>query len=359
MVSYSRRPEFPRRRPAGLLCLLVAGLCGAATAAAAPPEPDLLLGVLEEVPGGAPDQGTIAQIRVIFRHATTGWSAFPNACDAADCPASTPPDAVALKLLAAEYPRSVRWSVSLAGLSLGSIRGRTPPVFPSYAQVGVQDIVSHGTVPAVGGRTLDYAGSVDRPVHRPLLVTSGARRPLRSAAGWKEGVPDPEDLERVWTTFRRQVPLIDDCSPDTAAGVHGADGPAAGRRPRKLELEIPAVWVARSGDALLKVIVREEVYRECDGPRTLPSQLWVYREAGGRVRALPGQLQADHAALVAPLDFVDLLHDGHEQAVFFAASHDRGGYVLYYDHFRKFLKFFWPYHGDRAASTGATTTAVP
>jgi hypothetical protein len=157
--------------------------------------------------------------------------------------------------------------------------------------------------------------------------------------------------------FRRLVPLIDNCEPPaaTAASDAAADSSAEGsaeatpasqpgRHPDRLELQIPVAWVARNGDALLRVAVRSEVYRECDGPRRYPSQLWFYREAQGRVRPLPGQLVDDRADLVAPLEFSDLLRNGGEQVLFMAAAHERGGYVLYTDHFRRRIDYLWAYH---------------
>ena len=132
--------------------------------------------------------------------------------------------------------------------------------------------------------------------------------------------------------------------PDTHA-PKGADAEVApGRHPQKLDLDIPTAWVARSGEALLRVVVRPELYMECDGPRAYPSQVWFHRDATGRVRALPGQLADDRAELVAPLEFTDLLRDGHDEVLFQAAGHERGGYVLYYDRFQNRVAQLWAFH---------------
>jgi non-ribosomal peptide synthetase component F len=188
------------------------------------------------------------------------------------------------------------------------------------------------------------------------LATSGVQSPRRSLAGWQKGNPEPEDLDRVWPAFKRLIPVIDDCALDTvgdaAGSVANADTKpetvlapkAAGRAPRKLELEIPVAWVARNGDALLKVVVRRDTFEECDGPREFPSQLWLYRDARGGVRPLAGQLESMRVDLVSPLDFNDLLRDGHDEVLFWAAGYNRGGYVLYYDGFRKSVKYLWSYH---------------
>jgi len=102
--------------------------------------------------------------------------------------------------------------------------------------------------------------------------------------------------------------------------------------------------VARNGDALLRVTVRAEVFKECDAPRTLPSQLWLLRRSKGQIRTLPGQLEVGRAELVMPLEFDDLLRDGKDEILFMTAGYNLGGYVLYYDGFRKFVKYTWQYH---------------
>lgn len=313
--------------------LLMLALLTAANVAVA--DADLLVGVLEDVPGSVAGQPAKPRIRAVFRHSVAaGWEAFPNDCATPDC----------LITLAARYPARTTWAVSLAGLHLGTVVGRTPATYDAYSLIGTQEIVGNGTVPFVGHRSIEYAGFTDQPVHRPLLATRGRRLPQRSQAGWKEGSPEPDDLNRVWPIFRRLIPKIDDCRPDSQAQTAGKAATPAGRAPARLELEIPVAWVARNRDAILKVIVREEIFKECDGPHSYPSQVWLYRQANGRVWPLPGQLQTDQPDLTAPLDFDDLLRDGRDEVLFLAAGYNRGGYVLYYDGLRKHVKFTWTYH---------------
>ena len=317
----------------------------AAEEATPPTQGTLLIGVLEDgvaAPGVRPKP----HVRVLFRHTVAGgWEAFPNDCLSQEC----------LARISKKYPPRSTWTVSLAGLTVGTVVGRTPAAFHSYQEIGLQDITSKGPMPFVGRPSIEYAGAVGEPVLRPLLATSGGPKPQRSQAGWREGSPDPEDLDRVWPAFRRLVPMIDNCplaepatsdSPadsQTQAGTNDDAEVPPGRQPHKLDLEIPVAWVARNGEAFLRVAVRPEVYIECDGPRGFPSQLWFHREATGRVRALPGQLAEDRADLVAPLEFTDLLRDGHDEVLFRAAGHDRGGYVLYYDRLQKRVAHMWAY----------------
>lgn len=325
---------------------VVVGVMLLPSARAATPEASVLVGVLEDAPAAATSTRPKPHVRVAFRYsAAGGWEAFPNDCLSPGC----------LSRITTTYPPHSTWSVSLAGLTVGTVTARTPAAFHSIQEIGLQDITSKGPLPFVGKPSIEYAGAVGEPVRRPLLATSSARKPQRSQAGWAPGSPDPEDLDRVWPAFRRLVPLIDNCPPATepsADSLAHSDAPLSpqadaavppGRKPQKLDLVIPAAWVARSGDALLRVAVRPELYVECDAPRAYPSQLWFLREASGRVRALPGQLAEDRADLVAPLEFTDLLRDGHDQVLFQAAGHERGGYVLYYDRLQKRVAYLWAF----------------
>jgi hypothetical protein len=316
-----------------MLVIVAAAQVAAAQIAAA--DSAFLVGVLESMPSADTGESQRPQVRVVFRHGDTGWEALPNDCSTVEC----------LSTLPEKYPARVTWIVSLAGLTLGTVAARTPSDFGAYASVGLQGIVGKkSAVPAVGKPSIAYAGFLNEPRHRPLLATHGRQRPVRSSAGWKEGIPDPDDLDRVWPIFRHHIPQIDNCEPATDTDQDDAVATPPGRAPKKLELEIPAAWVARNGDALLKVNVREEVFKECDGPRMLPSQLWLLRRSSGQIRILPGQLEVDRAELIMPLDFDDLLRDGHDEVLFMTAGYNRGGYVLYYDGFRKLVKYAWQYH---------------
>jgi len=312
---------------------LVWTLVLAAAARLAAADSPFLVGVLEGMPRADAGESKRPRVRVVFRHAAAGWEAFPYDCPTVECLTSLP----------AKYPPRVTWTVSLAGLTLGTITARTPADFGAYASIGLQTIVGRGVVPTVGKPAIEYAGFLDEPRYRPLLTTYGRRRPLRSSAGWKEGVPDPDDLNRVWPIFRQRIPRIDNCELATDTGEAGVAARPVWRTPKKWELEIPLAWVARNGDALLKVIVREEIFKECDGPRTLPSQLWLLRRSNGQIRTLPDQLEVDRAELAVPLEFDDMLRDGHDEMLFMIAGYNRGGYVLYYDGFRKFVKYMWQY----------------
>jgi hypothetical protein len=120
--------------------------------------------------------------------------------------------------------------------------------------------------------------------------------------------------------------------------------------PKSDEFEIASKWVNRAGDALLQARIRKDAFKDCDGPMSHRSAYWFYRQRSGAVWLLPGQdtfvsdAFSPYADLVMPLDFVDILGDGRDEALFLMAGYDVGGYALFYDGFRKVTTFQWTYH---------------
>ncbi len=280
-----------------------------------------MVGLLEEVPGVSDGEKSHFGVRVALEKEPGGWRALPFQCANEKC----------LAALTAQYPRETRWTVSSNGRILGTVLARTPAQFGFYAHIGIQDLADGEKAPRLGRKSMEYSGFLGSPVQRPLLTTAGAPKLAPAHGGWKLSAVDPRDVERVWPSFRRVAPLIDDCR----LGSHI-------RAPKRAEFEIATAWTNRVGDALLYARVSPDVSKECDGPRSSRSAYWYYRRSGGAVWLLPGQdISPD---LVMPLDFVDILGDGNDEALFLMAGYNAGGYALFYDRFRRVSTFQWTYH---------------
>jgi len=297
---------------------------------------ETLVGVLEEVPGVYAGERSHFGVRVSFEKTPEGWHALPHDCGSQAC----------LSSLTSQYPRETRWTVSSAGQIIGTVLARTPTDFGFYARIGIQSVADGEKVPTLGGKSMDYSGFVETPVQRPLLATAGPSKVGPAHADWKSKPADSRDASSVWPPFQRSVPLIDDCRLD----AHGQFIPSDGRAPKPEEFEIASKWVNRTGDALLHARIRRDAFKECDGPMSHRSAYWFYRQRNGAVWLLPGQDTfvsgpfSPYAELVMPLDFVDILRDGRDEALFLMAGYDAGGYALFYDGFRKVIAFQWTYH---------------
>jgi len=294
-----------------------------------------LVGVLEEVPGVYVGESSHFGVRALFINDAGGWHAFPHECANAEC----------LALITARYPKETRWAISFEGRMLGNVSARTPRDFGFYAHIGIQNLSDGQQAPTLGTQSADYSGFNGTVVYRPLLATTGAAKPTPAHGGWKLQAVSPRDAERVWPLFQRLVPLIDDCRLD----AHGEYVPSDGRAPQVNELEIANKWANRFGGALMHARIRPDVFKECDGPMSHRSDYWYYREPSGAIWLLPGQdIQSGdsepQADLIMPLDFVDILGDGRDEALFLMAGYDAGGYALFYEDFHKAAIFTWIYH---------------
>ena len=323
------------RTTAFLVCL-VASLSAQSVATT---DSQLLVGILEEVPGVYVGEATHYGVRVLFQQDGENWRSFPDECRNADCLAS----------ITSQYPVFTRWSVSYEGRPLGTIAARTPSDFKFYSHIGIQDIEAGQSPPVIGVPTADYSGYQETPIHRPLMATTNAPQLGPAHAGWTSQPANPSDLKQVWPLFSQLVPLIDDCRLDS----HGEDIPSNGRAPHRNELEIAKKLVNRGGDAIFQARVRAIAFKDCDGPSTYRTEFWFYGETTGKVWPLPGQTpgisgagagKAERAQLAMPLDFVDIRGNGGDVALFLMDGDDAGGYALYYDGFRKVATFTWLYH---------------
>jgi hypothetical protein len=321
---------------------LLAACCFIISAGAQGGEGDpaqITVGVLEEVPGSHLNEPPHYAVRAVFQLVAGRWQTLPDYCDTTGCLAS----------ITSRYPARLNWTISYQGRSLGSLWAQTPSDFAFYADVGQQRVEEPDRVPTIGAPSIDYSGFQETPLHRPLLATVGAMHPTPARGDWRPRTPDPAELPRVWPTFRRLTPLVDDCRLD----AKGEYIPSKGRPPQRDELEIAATWVNKDGDAILQVRVRPAAFANCDGPSEHPSEYWFYQDTKGGLRPLPGQgtdtstdkAEIDsRARLVTPLDFVDLQGDGRDVSIFLLAGYDAGGYALYFDNFRKVVRFTWLYH---------------
>src|ERR1700733_8390483 len=206
----------------------------------------VLVGVLEEIPGVYSGEASHYGVRVLFRHDANGWQSFPHQCLNSECLAS----------ITSKYPRETRWTIWSGGRPLGAVSARTPPDFGFYSDIGVQNVDPGHPVPKVGDRSKAYSGFLETPVQRPLLATSGTRVVDASGYGWKPGAADPADLSRVWPEFRRLVPLIDDCRVDS----HGELISPIGRAPHRDELAIASAWADESGHEIIEAQIRNSVF---------------------------------------------------------------------------------------------------
>jgi len=86
---------------------------------------DVLLGILEEVPGRYVGDLQTTRVRAVFTHKKDGWAAFKSDCDVPEC----------LTSATTGYPKEVAWFVGFDGRQIGRVVARTPSDFASYSHI--------------------------------------------------------------------------------------------------------------------------------------------------------------------------------------------------------------------------------
>jgi hypothetical protein len=287
----------------------------------------LIIGILEERPSG--DWGSALQndVRVGFVKAGVEWVAL-------GCKDSEDVFSLACRALARpEAP--VTWTVYYRGKVLGTVKS-TSWVSPTSAYKGALAI-SPGSVPTVGKPSKDFGGWMDVDGHRPLIAFNSAVPPF--ASQWDKDTSHPELLAAAWPAFRSVVSAVDVCVKDSDAVSHHTLRPS--------DVKPMPGWRSRSGELLLHFGVDPRLQANCemqDSP-----DVWLFRDPDGDLRVLPGQVWSEHEAInftpsLELVDAGDFAGDGDQEAVFFFSGYNFDGYILYYDSFKKAVRFGWHYH---------------
>ena len=318
-------PRRRRSRGTKYAALAVAVLAGImANAAAAAP---LIIGILEERPSG--DWGSSPQnvVRVGFMKAGSEWAALrckdPEEAFSAVCRALALPEA------------PVTWTVYYRGNVLGTVKS-TSWIIPDVSYEGAL-ATAPGRVPAVGTPSKDFAGWTNMNAHRPLIAINSAVPPFTSR--WEKDEPRPELLAAAWPVFQSVVSTVDVCAKDSdAVSIHTL---------RQEDVKPMPGWRSRSGELLLRLGVDPSLQANCE--MWSSPDLWLFRDPGGDLRVLPDQVWNEHEGTnfnpsLEPLDAGDFDGDGGEEAIFFFSGYNFDGYILYYDSFRKSVRFGWSYH---------------
>jgi hypothetical protein len=296
----------------GMLFLLLLGVGVRKVGAQTP-----VLGLLEEIPGVYEGEGSSRHVRVVFRKDSQGWLAFPCQC----------PDQPCLKTISSEFPRAVNWTISFDGRKVGKITARTPGEFKFYSHVGLQEIVNEGTIPTVGKRSLEFSGYRETPVHRPLIANAVPY--FEDPDSWKPAQPTPEYAKLLRGQFRQKFPRLcriskqDETKLETLPYRDGDIATVKGYRSRR------GWWVVR---------LHLEGAVDCNDV-----------EAGFEIDDSWFTIDPQHAASYLDsgmwlVDAGDFDNDGKSELVFSIDRDNRGGYVLYYDDFRKHATFEYGYH---------------
>jgi len=276
---------------------------------------DVLLGILEEVPGVYAGDSTSRKVRAVFARKGPRWEAYKSNCADPGC----------LSAVTSEYPREVTWFIGLDGHQIGQVVARTPSDFAYYAHIGLQDIVD-GKAPVVGKPSYEYGGFGGHELHRPLVTDS--KPYFKDPALWKRIEITSEVRKRALALLREHVPELckegpSDKEPLVPSHYGAKDlGVSANR--------------SNSGWLVMTINVKGAYYCSgATGDGLFDVQTFAINSTG--------KAQFLGAGLML-LDAGDYDSDGQSELVFALCRYNRGGYVLFSDDFAEQARFVFGYH---------------
>ena len=219
----------------------------------------------------------------------------------------------------------MKWTIAFDGRNVGQLTTSKPDKFDFYSYIGQEKIRGTEPIPAIGKPSQQFSGWIGQPVLHPLMAVS--RPNYRDPEQWKPAQLAPELVKLVRSEFRQKFPKVSNCdNPD-----------ANNEKPWPYQddnIKVVKTYSSNTGWAAVRVEL--EPYR-CDGPAddAFVDQ-WFSISPERQIRFL------DTAMWL--VDAGDYDSYGTSEIVFSLDDYDRGGYRLFYDHFKKEVVFEFIYH---------------
>jgi hypothetical protein len=277
---------------------------------------DVVLGVLEDSHGWYAGEPNFRSVRVVFRKVGRDWKPFPSNC----------PDERCLKTIATSYPREMTWTITFDGKNLGQITSHAPSEFKWYAAIGQQEIAGAGYVPTVGKRSSEFGGYAEAAVYRPLVANSQPY--FKDAEEWKPIRPSQDLISALRQAFRRQFPKL--------CRLGGREQSRMDAFPyHDQDVEVVKAYASKLGRTIARLHLLAVDCADVEAGFDIDDP-WFVVESGKSGKYLDSGMW-----LVDAGDYDD---DGRSELVFSIDRENRGGYLLFYDDFKKHTAFEYSYH---------------
>jgi hypothetical protein len=275
-----------------------------------------ILGVLEDNRGHYAGDPNFRTLRAVFKKSGLDWQPFPSDCPDQDC----------LKSTTSEYPSELTWTITFDGRNLGQVRTRTPKQYEWYSSVGQQEITSSSPVPTIGERSAEFGGQQDAPVYRPLVANSLPY--FKDPDVWKPFSLGQDLVAIVQRQFRKQFPKL--CR---LGGPHGTEMMAFPYRDD--EVKLVKGYRAKTGWTVVRLHLEAVDCQDVEAGFDIDDP-WFVVDSRKSVKYLASGMWL--------VDAGDYDNDGKSELVFSIDRDNRGGYLLFYDDFKKRAAFEFSHH---------------
>ena len=261
----------------------------------------LILGVLEHYHN---EENKGHAVRVLFYEENGQWKTFPTDFNTEK----------ELSQAVRSFPEAVTWTICFDGRALGSLASKTPPSYSQYADIGVQQITSKGSVPTVGQPSALFSGWPGGRTYRPLVLNS---RPYCGDSGkWRPEKPDKDEITAIKDYLRKTFQVSASKLSKATIKVNKSYG--------------SQMW----GVKLISLDIAGAQVIPVEGEND-QTGAWFYIK-GTEIRYLGSNMLL--------VDIGDYDQDGHEEGVFKIQRYNNDGYTLLFDGFKQKVEFSWSYH---------------
>ena len=262
----------------------------------------VIIGVLEHYQSG---ENKGLSVRVAFYVEDGQWKAFPTDFDTEQ----------QLSQAVRSFPEAVTWTICFDGRALGSLASKTPPGYSRYADIGVQQITSKGSVPTIGRPNTLFSGWPGGQTYRPLILNS---RPYCNDSGeWRPERPQEGEITSIKAYLGKTFQV-------------------SASKLSKARIKVNKSYQSHiRGEKLISLDIAGIEVIPGDGDDDQNTGAWFYLQEG-EVRYIGSNMLL--------IDVGDYNQDGHEEAVFKIQRYNNDGYTLHYDGFKQKVQFSWSYH---------------
>ena len=276
-------------------------------------EKNVIIGVLEDIPGKFAGEKNTRAVRVVFEKNGGEWRAFPSDCSDVKC----------LELSVTEYPSEGDWTIAFNGQALGRVTSRAEKV-AYYCDIGLQNIVSTGSIPTIGTRSDEFATWASNSLYRPLIAVSQPN--VNDPEHWKPTQVSSALIIQLHRQFRQKYSTL--CTFDKDENKKAFNY-------RDDDITLGKAYESNKDWILAELHLKDAVTCNAEFP-LVGIDCWFIVDPRRKIRALDveGRL----------VDAGDYDNDGTSELVFQTDGYNRNGYVMFYDDFKKNISFEFSYH---------------
>jgi hypothetical protein len=264
-------------------------------------------------------------VRVAFRATKGGWRAFPSPDIAlSGTTVATAHNAWVRK----EVEKPFHWNVCFDGKRLGTLETQLHDGRMA-SELGVHRPSPGQETPSVGKPSREFGGWDDKPVQRPLVLTTTGT--CEDPDQWHRAVPPKTVVALAAPMLRRATSGIFRCN---------AAGESIPYDYLDSKIVVGRSYVSAKGDRIVTLSVNRDVLKPCPFEMIEFERPWMPHSfavrRGGEVVYLGSRM-----ALVEAGDFDG---DGKSELVFKFQLYDHDGYTLFSDSFGRSVSYGWIYH---------------